>query len=148
MVSCACSIRTGTTEHHRSDSAAAQCFLRMAAHQRSDVTSCGPLDGGAAMRNEPWVWRPKVGDAGTSGAGAVPLRSAQMMGQQQQNQKKEEKMKMQEEVFGRRRKRRRRRRRIAHDSFLPVGSLQSSAPACHPPPPAPSPPISPPQPPA
>ena len=29
------------------------------------------------MRNEPWVW-PKVGDAGTSGAGAVPARSAQM----------------------------------------------------------------------
>ena len=26
------------------------------------------------------MW-PKVGDAGTSGAGAVPLRSAQMMGQ-------------------------------------------------------------------
>ena len=33
------------------------------------------------MRNEPWVW-PEVRDAGTSGAGAVPLRSAQMMGQQ------------------------------------------------------------------
>ena len=31
------------------------------------------------MRNEPWVW-PEVRDAGTSGAGAVPLRSAQMMG--------------------------------------------------------------------
>ena len=30
---------------------------------------------------------PRVGDAGTSGAGAVPLRSAQMMGQQQQQQK-------------------------------------------------------------
>ena len=30
------------------------------------------------MRNESWVW-PKVGKAGTSGAGAVPLRSAQMM---------------------------------------------------------------------
>ena len=27
------------------------------------------------------MW-PEVGDAGTSGAGAVPLRSAQMMGQQ------------------------------------------------------------------
>ena len=35
------------------------------------------------MRNEPLVW-PEVGDAGTRGAGAVPLRSAQMMGQQQQ----------------------------------------------------------------
>ena len=33
------------------------------------------------MRNEPWVW-PEVRDAGTSGAGAVPLRSAQLMGQQ------------------------------------------------------------------
>ena len=33
------------------------------------------------MRNEPWVW-PEVGDAGTSGAGAVPLRSAQMMRKQ------------------------------------------------------------------
>ena len=43
--------------------------------------------GGAAMRNEPWVW-PKVGDAGTSGAGAVPLRSAQMMGQQKKKKKK------------------------------------------------------------
>ena len=32
------------------------------------------------MRNEPWVW-PEVRDAGTSGAGAVPLRSAQLMGQ-------------------------------------------------------------------
>ena len=38
------------------------------------------------MWNEPWVC-PRVGDAGTSGAGAVPLRSAQMMGQQQQQQK-------------------------------------------------------------
>ena len=39
------------------------------------------------MRNEPWVW-PEVGDAGTSGAGAVPLRSAQMMGQQKKKKKK------------------------------------------------------------
>ena len=39
------------------------------------------------MRNEPWVW-PEVGDAGTSGAGAVPLRSAQMMGQQKKRRKK------------------------------------------------------------
>ena len=38
------------------------------------------------MRNERWVW-PEVRDAGTSGAGAVPLRSAQMMGQQQQQNK-------------------------------------------------------------
>ena len=40
------------------------------------------------MRNETWVW-PEVGDAGTSGAGAVPLRSAQMMGQQKKKRKKE-----------------------------------------------------------
>ncbi len=40
------------------------------------------------MRNEPWVW-PEVGDAGTSGAGAVPLRSAQLMGQQQQQQQQQ-----------------------------------------------------------
>ncbi len=39
------------------------------------------------MRNEPWVW-PEVRDAGTSGAGAVPLRSAQLMGQQKKNIKK------------------------------------------------------------
>ena len=39
------------------------------------------------MRNEPWVW-PEVGGAGTSGAGAVPLRSAQMMGQQNKKNKK------------------------------------------------------------
>ena len=39
------------------------------------------------MRNEPRVW-PEVGDAGTSGAGAVPLRSAQMMGQQKKKKKK------------------------------------------------------------
>ena len=39
------------------------------------------------MRNEPWVW-PKVGDAGMSGAGAVPLRSTQMMGQQKKKKKK------------------------------------------------------------
>ena len=43
--------------------------------------------GGAAMRNEPWVW-PEVGDAGTSGAGAVPLRSAQMMGKQTKQKQK------------------------------------------------------------
>jgi len=36
------------------------------------------------MQNEPWVW-PEVGDAGTSGAGAVPLKSAQLMGQQNNN---------------------------------------------------------------
>ena len=39
------------------------------------------------MRNEPWVW-PEVGDAGTSGAGAVPLRSAQLMEQQKKKKKK------------------------------------------------------------
>ena len=39
------------------------------------------------MRNEPWVW-PEVRDAGTSGAGAVPLRSAQLMGQQKKKYKK------------------------------------------------------------
>ena len=39
------------------------------------------------MRNEPWVW-PEVRDAGTSGAGAVPLRSAQLMGQQKKKKKK------------------------------------------------------------
>ena len=38
------------------------------------------------MRNEPWVW-PEVRDAGTSGAGAVPLRSAQVMGQQKKKKK-------------------------------------------------------------
>jgi len=31
---------------NRSDSAAVQCLLRMAAHQRSDVSSCGPLGAG------------------------------------------------------------------------------------------------------
>ena len=44
------------------------------------------------MRNELWVW-PKVGNAGTSGAGAVPLRSAQMMGQQKKKKKKRKKKK-------------------------------------------------------
>ena len=39
------------------------------------------------MRNEPWVW-PEVGDAGTSGAGAMPLRSAQLMGQKKEEEKK------------------------------------------------------------
>ena len=38
------------------------------------------------MRNEPWVW-PEVGGAGASGAGAVPLRSAQMMGQQKKKKR-------------------------------------------------------------
>ena len=33
------------------------------------------------------MW-PEVRDAGTSGAGAVPLRSAQLMGQQKKNIKK------------------------------------------------------------
>ena len=45
------------------------------------------------MRNEPWVW-PKVGDAGTSGAGAVLLRSAQMMGKQNKQQQKHAKGKI------------------------------------------------------
>ena len=80
MVSCICSVRTGTIEHHRSDSAVVQCLLLMAARQQSDVSSCGPQGGGAAMQNEPWVW-PEVRDARTSGMEAVPLRSAQMMGQ-------------------------------------------------------------------
>ena len=40
------------------------------------------------MWNEPWVW-PEVGDARMSGAGTVPLRSAQMMGQQKKKKKKE-----------------------------------------------------------
>ena len=42
------------------------------------------------MRNEPWVW-PEVRDAGTSGAGAVPLRSAQLMGQKKKKKKKKKK---------------------------------------------------------
>ncbi len=42
------------------------------------------------MRNEPWVW-PEVRDAGTSGAGAVPLRSAQLMGQQKKRKKEKKK---------------------------------------------------------
>ena len=65
-----------------------QYLLRMAAHRRSDVSSCGVVGAGGwggAMRNEPWVG-PEVGDAGTSGAGAVPLRSAQMMGQKQRKE--------------------------------------------------------------
>ena len=33
------------------------------------------------------MW-PEVGDAGTSGAGALPLRSAQMMGQQKKKKKR------------------------------------------------------------
>ena len=44
------------------------------------------------MRNKPWVW-PKVGDAGKSGAEAVPLRSAQMIGQQKKNTQQKEKAK-------------------------------------------------------
>ena len=40
------------------------------------------------MRNEPWLW-PEVRNAGTSGAGAVPLRSAHLMGQQKKKKKKE-----------------------------------------------------------
>ena len=47
------------------------------------------------MRNESWVW-PEVGDAGTSGAGAVPLTSEQMMGQQQQQQQQQQKQKRKE----------------------------------------------------
>ena len=39
------------------------------------------------MRHEPWAC-PKVGDARTSGAGAVPLRSAQMIGQQKKTTQK------------------------------------------------------------
>ena len=42
------------------------------------------------MWNEPWVW-PEVGDARMSGAGTVPLRLAQMMGQQKKKKKKKKK---------------------------------------------------------
>ena len=45
------------------------------------------------MRNEPWVW-PEVRDAGTSGAGAVPLRSAQLMGQKKEKRKKKKRKKI------------------------------------------------------
>ena len=44
------------------------------------------------MRNKPWVWL-EVGDAGMSGTGAVPLRSAQMMGQLKKEKKKARKEK-------------------------------------------------------
>ena len=37
------------------------------------------------------MW-PEVGDAGTSGAGAVPLRSAQLMGQPKKEEEKEKKL--------------------------------------------------------
>ena len=57
MVSCVCWIRTGTIEHHRSDSAAVQCFLRMAAYQRSDITSCGPLGVGPRCGMSPGCGR-------------------------------------------------------------------------------------------
>ena len=48
------------------------------------------------MRNEPWVW-PEVRDAGTSGAGAVPLRSAQLMGQKKTKQNKKKNPKKQQQ---------------------------------------------------
>ena len=38
--------RTGSTKHHRSGLAAVQCLFLMAAHQRSDVSSCEPLGRG------------------------------------------------------------------------------------------------------
>ena len=42
------------------------------------------------MRNESWVW-PEVGTPGRAARGAVPLRSAQMMGlQQQQHQQQQQ----------------------------------------------------------
>ena len=42
---CVFGIRTGISEHHPSDSADVLCLLRMAAHQRPDVTSCGASAG-------------------------------------------------------------------------------------------------------
>ena len=53
MVPCTCWIRTGTTEHHQSDSAAVQYLLWMAAHQRSNVSSCGSL--GAGLWDVEWA---------------------------------------------------------------------------------------------
>ena len=53
--------------------------FQLAAYQRSDVSSCGPLGVGPRCGMSPG-W-PKVENAETSSAGAVPLRSAQMMGQ-------------------------------------------------------------------
>ena len=78
MICCLCSARTDDTEHRRSDSAA---------HQRSDVTSCGPLVAGPPCGMSPGCGR-SLGDAGTSGAGAAPLRSAQTMGQQKTKQER------------------------------------------------------------
>ena len=59
--------------------AAVQRLLQMAAHQRSDVSSCGPLGWGCDAESVLGVavdW-----NAGTSCAGVVSITSAQMMGQ-------------------------------------------------------------------
>ena len=108
------------------------------------------MAGPRLMRNEPWVWRLKVGDAGTSGAGAVPLRSADD-GTANKKQTKggggededaggglgeEEKKEEEEEDCS---------RQLSASRISAVFSPRLPPP---PPPPAPSPPISPPQPPA
>ena len=61
MVSCVCSIRTGTTEHHRRDSSAVSPSDGSPPTMwRHFLWTSG---GGAAMRNESWVW-PEVGMPG------------------------------------------------------------------------------------
>ena len=64
-----------------------QCSVSFGWQPTNDLTSL-PVDlwGRGRDADEPWVW-PEVGDAGTSGAGAVPLRSAQLMGQREKNKK-------------------------------------------------------------
>ena len=57
------------------------CLLPAAARQRPDVSSCGSLAQGRDAESILDVAGSR--DAWTSGAGAVPLKSTQMMGQQQ-----------------------------------------------------------------
>ena len=70
VVSCVCSIRTGTTEHHRSDSAAVSPSDGSPPETLTDVVSLiwrlllRTSGGGATMQNEPWLW-PEVREIGT-----------------------------------------------------------------------------------
>ena len=117
-MSCVFRLRTGITEHHRSDSAAVQGLLRSVADERSDVFFCGPLAAGSRCRLAEmargvrgrgterrgridagswlvsWCFETSQPERITSGLKmigvvATPMKSSQMIGQKKTKTKKE-----------------------------------------------------------
>ena len=96
-----CGIRTGVTEHHQSDSAAVQCFLRGVACQRSDVSSCGPLVAGPRCGvDRPGLarsWTVEMLVVGVRNWWGPPLKSGRMLEQKKKKKKKKKRRKRKKE---------------------------------------------------